>query len=84
MRHVDSIAFDTNVNDELEREFPIAFLFLAHHQPAVFEMFMASSYRPGDAVCVHIDRKTSKEDAEVRLRSATIRFCSSHVEFELQ
>ena len=24
---------------------------------AVFEMFMASTFRPGDAVCVHIDQK---------------------------
>ena len=65
-RHIDSIAFDGQSSEE-ERDFPLAFNFAVHKDPAVFEMFMASTFRPGDAVCVHIDLKADSDVVRVRI-----------------
>ena len=38
----------------------IAFSHIVHHEIGIFEMFMASMYRPQNSHCIYIDRKASK------------------------
>ena len=66
LNRVDAVAFDRGPS-AFERSFPLAFALLAHSQPAIFEMFMASTFRPGDAVCVHIDLKADSDVVRVRI-----------------
>ncbi len=36
---------------------PLAFSHSQHQQPALLEVFLALTFRPGDAHCIHIDPK---------------------------
>ena len=46
--------------------FPLAFGILIHHQVGLFELFMASSFKPGDSVCVHVDKNAWPNTKKVR------------------
>ena len=46
--------------------FPLAFGILLHHQVGLFELFMASSFKPGDSVCVHVDKNSWAKTKQVR------------------
>ena len=43
-----------------EADFPVAFAVSLHHQVGILEQFMASTFRPADSVCVHVDAKASE------------------------
>ena len=49
-----------------EIDLPLAFGILVHRQVGLFELFMASSYKPGDSVCVHVDTKSEPEVKQVK------------------
>eukprot|EP00095_Tigriopus_kingsejongensis_P001394 maker-scaffold205_size259573-snap-gene-1.44 protein:Tk01394 transcript:maker-scaffold205_size259573-snap-gene-1.44-mRNA-1 annotation:"beta- -galactosyl-o-glycosyl-glycoprotein beta- -n-acetylglucosaminyltransferase isoform x2" len=40
--------------------YPIGFAFSMHHQPAILELFLASSFHPQDSYCFHLDPKAPK------------------------
>jgi len=42
-----------------ELAFPLAWAFSAYHQIGILEMFLASSFRPNDPICIHVDAKSS-------------------------
>jgi len=44
---------------EEELAFPLAWAISAYHQIGILEMFLASSFRPNDPICVHVDAKSS-------------------------
>jgi hypothetical protein len=45
---------------QAEVNFPLAWAISGHHQIGLLELFLASVYRPTDALCLHIDAKASE------------------------
>nr|XP_034333294.1 uncharacterized protein LOC117691383 [Crassostrea gigas] len=43
-----------------ERDFPIAYSILVYESPEQFEILLRAIYRPQNAYCVHVDRKTTE------------------------
>uniref|UniRef100_A0A8W8JBS0 Uncharacterized protein n=1 Tax=Magallana gigas TaxID=29159 RepID=A0A8W8JBS0_MAGGI len=43
-----------------ERDFPIAYSVLVYESPEQFEILLRAIYRPQNAYCVHVDRKTTE------------------------
>lgn len=48
-----------SLTDE-ERDFPIAYSILVYESPEQFEILLRAIYRPQNAYCVHVDRKTTE------------------------
>lgn len=48
-----------SLTDE-ERDFPVAYSILVYESPEQFEILLRAIYRPQNAYCVHVDRKTTE------------------------
>ena len=44
---------------EEEMSFPLAFVHIIHHEVGIFELALATIYRPQDYHCVQVDAKAS-------------------------
>ena len=62
--YVQDLLNDNFYTSRVEIEFPIAFLFVIHHNPQQIVRLLRVLYRPQNAYCIHVDAKAKPDVIE--------------------